>query len=423
MGSTRRITIDSWIIPSESRHYIKPFLQHIKDTYGTPLVVIRDMSKEISTAVSEVFPGVSHQICHSHFIRNLGDILFKHRYKKFRNKMITTKVLHKLLSLKKKCFEGTTSQNKIVAAEHYWVMLAIEYILYPRERRSDYPFVLPYLEVMNRVMEVKSMTRKIVMWNARHNFGVSMVLKFDAYLKKLVDDKDVKLYFTKIGHIWGWFEEIRSVLRVSREFSGKEQNNLPTNADKLKGKTIEAMMKIRGEGRKIGGDLRMVSEKIYENCQSHMDELFVEVVNNEGEILDVVRHNALEELNHRWSRMHIRRRTGRSKTTKEMTKYGALLAVLSNLENEDYVKTVLGDVDDVDDFVRELQNVTDEELREARRLIRKFPQCLLIKSDVKRPEILWEFVALVEDEFNDVSDENVNTWLSNFIDTEVGLTL
>ena len=64
--------------------------------------------------------------------------------------------------------------------------------------------------------------------------------------------------------------------------------------------------------------------------------------------------------------MHIRRRTGRSKTTKEMTKYVAILAVLSNLENEDYVKTVMGEVDD---FVRELQNVTDEELQEARQLI------------------------------------------------------
>jgi hypothetical protein len=306
------ITIDSWIMPSESRHYIKPFLQHIKITYGTPLVVIRDMSKEISAAVSDVFPGVSQQICHSHFIRNLGDILFKHRYKTLRNKMINTKILHNFLSLKKKCLEGTTSKNKIVAAEHYWVMLAIEYILYPRERRSDYPFVLPYLEIMNRVMEITSMTRKIVMWNARHNFGVSVVLKFDAYLKKLVDDKDVKLYFRKIGHIWGWFEEIRKVLRVSREFSGREQNNLPTDADKLKRKTIEAITKIRDEGREIRGDLDMVSEKIYDNCQNHMGELFVKVVNNEGEILDIVRHNALEELNHRWSRMHIRRRTGRN---------------------------------------------------------------------------------------------------------------
>ena len=135
--------------------------------------------------------------------------------------------------------------------------------------------------------------------------------------------------------------------------------------------------------------------------------------------MDVVRHNALEELNHRWSGMHIRRRTGRSKTAKEMTKYGALLAVLSNLENKDYVKTVLCDVDD---FVRELQNVTDEELQEARQLIRKFPQHPLVKSDVKRPEILRDFVALVEDEFNNVHDADISMWLPNFIDTDARLT-
>lgn len=413
------ITIDSWIMPSESRHYIKPFLQHIKDTYGTPLVIIRDMSKEISEAASEIFPKVPHQVCHTHYVRNLGDILFKHRYRTLRNKVVNAKILSKFKSLNKKCFGGTTSTNNLVAAEHYWVMLAMEYILYPRECRSDYPFVLPYLEVMNRVMEVMDMTRKIVMWNAMHNFGVSVVLKFDAYLKKLVDDEDVKSYFTTVGHIWRWFEEIRCVLRVSREFSGKEQNSRPTDAAKLKENTIEAMMKIRGEGRKLGGDLEKVSKKIYENCQSHMDELFVKVVNNEGEILDVVRHNALEELNHRWSRMHIRRRTGRSKTTKEMTKYGALLAVLSNLENEDYVKTVMGDVDD---FVRELQNVTDEELQEARQLIRKFPQLPLVKSDVKRPEILRDFVALVEDAYRDVADADISVWLSNFIDTDARMT-
>ena len=135
--------------------------------------------------------------------------------------------------------------------------------------------------------------------------------------------------------------------------------------------------------------------------------------------MDVVRHNALEELNHRWSGMHIRRRTGRSKTAKEMTKYGALFAVLSNLENKDYVKTVLCDVDD---FVRELQNVTDEELQEARQLIRKFPQHPLVKSDVKRPEILRDFVALVEDEFNNVHDADISMWLPNFIDTDARLT-
>ena len=96
------------------RHYIKPFLQHIKDTYGTPLVVIRDMSKEISEAASEVFPKVPHQICHTHYVRNLGDILFKHRYKTLRNKIVNAKILSKFATLKKACVDGTTSQNKIV---------------------------------------------------------------------------------------------------------------------------------------------------------------------------------------------------------------------------------------------------------------------------------------------------------------------
>jgi hypothetical protein len=84
---------------------------------------------------------VPHQICHCHYVRNLGDILFKHRHDKLRNKVVNAKILSKFKSLKNKCFEGTTSSNKIVAAEHYWVMLAMEYILYPRECRSDYPFV------------------------------------------------------------------------------------------------------------------------------------------------------------------------------------------------------------------------------------------------------------------------------------------
>ncbi len=64
----------------------------------------------------------------------------------------------------------------------------------------------------------------------------------------------------------------------------------------------------------------------------------------------------------------------------------------------------------------------DEELQEARQLIRKFPQHPLVKSDVKRPKILQDFVALVEDEFNDVLEADISQWLSNFIDTDARLT-
>ncbi len=55
-------------------------------------------------------------------------------------------------------------------------------------------------------------------------------------------------------------------------------------------------------------------------------------------------------------------------------------------------------------------------------MIRKFPQHHLVKSDVKRPEILRDFVILVEDAYKDVHDADISTWLSNFIDTNARMT-
>jgi len=405
------ITIDSWIMPSEGRDYIKPFLENIKNIYGSPLTVVRDMRDEIAVSVSEVFPGVAQQICHYHFVRNLGDIIFKSRYEELRRAIINTHILARILSLKKTLLDGISSRERIVIAQYYWVRLAIEYILHPREINSDYPFILPYLEVMNRFVEILEMFRKIVMWNSWHNKKIGFVLKFNEYLKKMVNTKEVQMLHTKIQCIWKWFEEIRKVLRVSRELSEKGQINSATMSNEIDNELKKTILKIRDEGKKLGEEYIAISEKIYENCQNHMDELFVKVMNKNGEEIEIVRTNGIEELNHRWSRMHIRRRTGRSRTTKEMEKYGALLAVFSNIENENYINKV---VNDVLDFVRAMQNVSEEEIQEARKLIRTFPQCPLIRFDAKRPVILREFIDIIHDEIDDISDMDIEKWLKHF---------
>ena len=72
-----------------------------------------------------------------------------------------------------------------------------------------------------------------------------------------------------------------------------------------------------------------------------------------------------------------------------------MLAVFSNIENENYISEVL---EDVLDFVWEMQNVAEGEIQEARKLIRTFPQCPLIRSDVRRPVILQEFFKIIGDE-------------------------
>ena len=61
-----------------------------------------------------------------------------------------------------------------------------------------------------------------------------------------------------------------------------------------------------------------------------------------------------------------------------MEKYAALLAVFSNIENVEYIKTVLAEVKD---FVKDMQDVTGKDLLDARKLIRTFPKSPLIRSN------------------------------------------
>jgi len=96
----------------------------------------------------------------------------------------------------------------------------------------------------------------------------------------------------------------------------------------------------------------------------------------------------------------------------------ALLAVFSNIENENFINKVL---DDVLDFVRDMQNVAKKDIQDARKLIRTFPQCPLIRFDSKRPVILREFIKIIGDEIDDISYGEIEKWLKNF-KTEAILT-
>jgi len=73
------------------------------------------------------------------------------------------------------------------------------------------------------------------------------------------------------------------------------------------------------------------------------------------------------------------------------------------LENETYVKEMLSDVKNV---IREMQDITREEIHRSRDLIRPYACKELIRSDTKRTNLLKEFIDLLEDGYS------VETWLS-----------
>jgi hypothetical protein len=110
------------------------------------------------------------------------------------------------------------------------------------------------------------------------------------------------------------------------------------------------------EGEFTGGELGIMSKIFSSRIENHREELLSPVKGKNGKLINVVIHNKIEEIGHRWSRMHIRRRTGRSQTAKEMEMFEALTVILSNMENKRYIEKDLSKID----FLEEFKSITKE---------------------------------------------------------------
>ncbi|MHB8395606.1 MAG: hypothetical protein ACYDAZ_00150 [Thermoplasmataceae archaeon] len=380
-----RVTMDASVMPSENSDFITPFLQTIKDVFGSPLAVLRDMGSAIEESVSLVFPGILQIICHYHFVKDLGKDVFS-SYPEMRALMVETNALAAIgeITMPEKG-EG------IVYAEKLWIAIAAEYALYPRNIPSKFPFVLPYFEVMKRCMEIEDMLKSVIRWNASHLMTVNPVIDLYSTVREITHEPDVLEKYRIIVRIWEWFENVRKALRVSRELNSREAKEA-TDIGIIGRDLNRALSGIMKEGEFTGGELWRISRIFRKRIEDHRSELLSPVTGKDGKTINVVRHNGIEEIGHRWSRMHSRRQTGRSQTAREMAMYGALTAVLSNVENEYYIGKVLSRID----FLEEFTSITKEEMDNARRLIRPNPCEPIIRKDVKRKPVLCAFVKILE---------------------------
>ncbi|EQD75515.1 hypothetical protein B1A_03932, partial [mine drainage metagenome] len=282
--------------------------------------------------------------------------------------MVSTKTLAVIsgIALPEKKAEDV---NEIVYVEEVWIAIAAEYVLYPRTIPSKFPFVLPYFQVLERCIETWKMLKSIVRWNASHMKVVKLVMVLYGAVTDITMNPMVLKEYHILARTWSWFESVRKALRISREMSSSESRKEPVDIATMGRDLNRVMLTIIEEGRFAGGELERIS-RIFENrIEDHREELLSSVKGKDGRIINVVRHNGIEEIGHRWSRMHIRRRTGRSQTTREMGMYGALMAVLSNIENKYYNEKILSKID----FLKEFTSITKKEIDNARKLIRPNP--------------------------------------------------
>ena len=239
------ITIDAVGMPSESIEYIVPFLKSIKEDFGNPYAIVRDMSSSIRSAAGEVFPGTLQIICHYHFVRDLGDVVFAD-YTTFRNYVVKTKALSSISKIDNNAYE-----DGIRKAETVWAGIASEYILYPREIASKFPFALPYIDVVGRSIEIMHLAKRIVKWNILHNTFCTPLMKLLEKLTILTENEDVNTGYHVFQKMWEWFELVRKTLRVCREMNSAASQE-PVAADQTRKDLVSVINEIAYLGTKSG---------------------------------------------------------------------------------------------------------------------------------------------------------------------------
>ena len=86
--------------------------------------------------------------------------------------------------------------------------------------------------------------------------------------------------------------------------------------------------------------------------------------------------------------------------------YGALTAILSELENEYYLKHIVSQID----FLKEFSSVTKDELNEARKLIRLNPDEPITRKDRERKPVLEALVKILESR-EDLPAKELEAWV------------
>lgn len=94
------MVINADLIPSEAEENVDPILLDFKNSYGTPLVVVRDMAKGIKLSVDKNFPNAAQQVCQIHFLSDLEKDLITEYHKKLKNSIVKHKLTSNLKSLR-----------------------------------------------------------------------------------------------------------------------------------------------------------------------------------------------------------------------------------------------------------------------------------------------------------------------------------
>jgi len=281
--------------------------------------------------VERIWPGLPLQLCHFHYVRDVGKDVFEQLEAEVRRHLLGTRVLARLNELtpgKAGDWEGsgrkcaTELEAVLEEAEPRWVRILQDHVLGPRERASRFPFELTYGSIAQHAGSAAPLAHELAMWNVGRNVALGSLTKADGLLRKLA--KDGK--FTRLAHraktLTEAFDEYREALGVGRDVTGSDGDAASVAAEEGRHQ-VEGIL-ARWEGVAEGLDdeeVRQGVRQMREAWEKRKGNLFVEVRDLRGEVRTIERTNWRSEQGHREVRLSIRGRTRKGRTEEEMERH------------------------------------------------------------------------------------------------------
>ena len=368
-------SVNGWIlhsrkIKSESHDEIIPALEEIKNRYGEPLAIKRDMGKGMALAVSKVFSNKPDKICHFHFSRDIGKDILSEQYDLIRKFLIDNKIKTSLRRLADDLITQINSDGydvnitfdpivncKLTELKNNKPVYVYAIVLWILHYSKDgdglgFPFDLPYVSLYERCCTARKIVERLILLLAE----LKTVYKPLIQLKKILmdaDDQEVKLVHEKMDYGKKLFTRLRLILRIDSE-SVPLSSVLETETDEIVCKMEQELEAFKNELYKtLVNDKSQVREKkiIFDHLEKYKDKLFLTNFrvdpNDPSKDIIMERTNNIEEQQFRKFKRNQRRIHGNRDVGHDLNFYGSYLPIVWNLNHDEYIKTVYGSMENI----------------------------------------------------------------------------
>ncbi len=332
-------------IEGERTEEIRPVVEQTVEWFGRPIAVVRDQGKAGKAAVESLArAGVPDLLCHFHVLKNLGSQLLDRPYRRLKARWERLRAGSTLKTLLRSLSHGSTGGHMKLAAAVLWVLRG------PASRRLPFPFRLPVLEQLDRLIALNDQLRAFV--DLRRSQAVAGEFEILRQLaSNVADDTELATLRNQIQQRQQVFDEVRGVFRLVDptrdeqlalpEFEDERIREIENDLARYRTVLCRRILKATGDSKDAFRSVLKLIDRVKGRLFGHPV-----IRDATGKVLFVVNrtNNPVEHFFGRQNQA-MRRRTGRKNLGRDLEDLPAEAALVHNLRQPNYVRVVLGSLD------------------------------------------------------------------------------